>query len=547
MNSIKRTLITSILILILFYKFTNSQDSNIPDLSNLIEMLGGKNGTASNSTISGNQCFSLENSKICGEYFKTQSLPIINSKIDSVDEFDSMMIKYFNSNMDKDGLKSSFGCNNLDYVEAPRLRIPFICRGLLETSAAKECNKDNENKIQPICRNTCLEYVDNWEKSIVNYGNCPDIATVRRKVKDFMLVCSTFPFNGDNNSGCLSFSNIVIQDCDKKLGSIPNVCKYCSKSPSDPCCNSSNIKISCMTQELNRSNKTAIANLVLQAAILALLVLLAILYAIIQKKRRKKDSLIKSIQFKGDNDQVFSKSFNDSKLTTSVISLPTNSETFIIAEKMKHKKQDPKTLSTITNNGLNTKPPNPYESKPNNNTRPPSKIAEPKTDHRQQSIDEKLVPVRELKHLKTNMKNDILSLSKLSTITTPDSKELIINTPESKELNISNKQLVRKSNMNEALFFSNKESIQSAFGSTSGSSYISIEHKALENNIFSAIYPYNPREYDELEIKIGDRVKAIKVFSDGWALVEHQDNGKAGVIPIVCFSGSKPETNNTPK
>ncbi|OMJ20320.1 hypothetical protein AYI70_g4181 [Smittium culicis] len=70
-------------------------------------------------------------------------------------------------------------------------------------------------------------------------------------------------------------------------------------------------------------------------------------------------------------------------------------------------------------------------------------------------------------------------------------------------------------------------------------SLIYCENKELENKTLNVIYPYAPKEYDELELVSGDSVKVIKVFSDGWALVEHLVNGRAGVIPIVCISPSK--------
>ncbi|OMJ24538.1 hypothetical protein AYI69_g4592 [Smittium culicis] len=70
-------------------------------------------------------------------------------------------------------------------------------------------------------------------------------------------------------------------------------------------------------------------------------------------------------------------------------------------------------------------------------------------------------------------------------------------------------------------------------------SLIYCENKDLENKTLNVIYPYAPKEYDELELLSGDSVKVIKVFSDGWALVEHLVNGRAGVIPIVCISPSK--------
>lgn len=45
--------------------------------------------------------------------------------------------------------------------------------------------------------------------------------------------------------------------------------------------------------------------------------------------------------------------------------------------------------------------------------------------------------------------------------------------------------------------------------------------------------PFVPNLSDELSVVIGDKVKIIKVFDDGWALVQKMTS--KGLIPIDCM------------
>ncbi|PVV03076.1 hypothetical protein BB560_002441 [Smittium megazygosporum] len=67
------------------------------------------------------------------------------------------------------------------------------------------------------------------------------------------------------------------------------------------------------------------------------------------------------------------------------------------------------------------------------------------------------------------------------------------------------------------------------------SSYISDKYEFLEGKYLCSVYSYYPKEYDELELNPGDIVRIIKVFSDGWALVELAKGLKVGAVPLVCL------------
>jgi hypothetical protein len=52
--------------------------------------------------------------------------------------------------------------------------------------------------------------------------------------------------------------------------------------------------------------------------------------------------------------------------------------------------------------------------------------------------------------------------------------------------------------------------------------------------------PYIPQQHDELEVNIGDSVRIVQIFDDGWVFVEKMSpipNGKQGLIPLNCLLG----------
>ncbi|KAJ2122068.1 hypothetical protein IW147_003767 [Coemansia sp. RSA 720] len=61
---------------------------------------------------------------------------------------------------------------------------------------------------------------------------------------------------------------------------------------------------------------------------------------------------------------------------------------------------------------------------------------------------------------------------------------------------------------------------------------------AGDSDIFEVLYPYSPVESDELAITPGEKIRVLRVFSDGWAFVQRVDDGKIGAIPAVCLDAS---------
>ncbi|OMH85051.1 hypothetical protein AX774_g1411 [Zancudomyces culisetae] len=70
-------------------------------------------------------------------------------------------------------------------------------------------------------------------------------------------------------------------------------------------------------------------------------------------------------------------------------------------------------------------------------------------------------------------------------------------------------------------------------------SVISVSSFHKDETLYDVVYDYTPNEYDELELKVGDRLRIIKVFSDGWALVKHHAQKNIGIVPMVCIDYKK--------
>lgn len=49
------------------------------------------------------------------------------------------------------------------------------------------------------------------------------------------------------------------------------------------------------------------------------------------------------------------------------------------------------------------------------------------------------------------------------------------------------------------------------------------------------VRPYARRLQDELTVCAGEKVTVLKVHSDGWVTVKRHDDGKIGVIPLLCI------------
>lgn len=84
---------------------------------------------------------------------------------------------------------------------------------------------------------------------------------------------------------------------------------------------------------------------------------------------------------------------------------------------------------------------------------------------------------------------------------------------------------------------SSASTISNPFGSTDDDHALGMVGNFQE--IETIARPYKPTLSDELAVTVGERVRVLEVFNDGWAAVEKPGNGSAdparGLVPVACF------------
>ncbi|KAJ1899990.1 hypothetical protein LPJ66_001763 [Kickxella alabastrina] len=59
--------------------------------------------------------------------------------------------------------------------------------------------------------------------------------------------------------------------------------------------------------------------------------------------------------------------------------------------------------------------------------------------------------------------------------------------------------------------------------------------ESIDSDLFTVLYPYSSVEGDELTIKPGEKIRLLRLFSDGWTFVQRTDDGRVGAVPAVCL------------
>jgi hypothetical protein len=57
----------------------------------------------------------------------------------------------------------------------------------------------------------------------------------------------------------------------------------------------------------------------------------------------------------------------------------------------------------------------------------------------------------------------------------------------------------------------------------------------------NVIAPYTPTLSDELRVQVGDTVRVLQAYQDGWCFAQFVGKGDApkGVVPLVCLEDRK--------
>ncbi|OMH79191.1 hypothetical protein AX774_g7408, partial [Zancudomyces culisetae] len=260
-----------------------------PPLSNNITPAGGNVSQ---------KCFPLSNSKFCGASFGNFYFPINNIRENSIrnsNEFDGVFLQYFNSTAERENLQSAFGCKDIYGFETVSGRTDVICRGLLDTSAARECA---------------------WTKILANSNSCKNNSNMIGGLESTQKTCSSSPYNGESDS-CLSLRITDASPCDGKYSNEEELCKTCNSNPTDTCCIWAFTTGKCSIP--SKSGSEVIKNIVI--SILATMLVVAMLvFGCMMKKQRALRNLNRKLEenYFGDDKLHEKRSSYEAETTRSI-------------------------------------------------------------------------------------------------------------------------------------------------------------------------------------------------------------------------------------
>ncbi|KAK9768384.1 hypothetical protein K7432_001044 [Basidiobolus ranarum] len=244
-----------------------------------------------NTTENGSsKCYSINSSKFCGGSFGSFFMSS-NAMIDGVNpldvtSFDRALEFYFGSPKDIDQINKLFDCKGgvgWSGVEEPPFRSTFTCRALLEHPLVRECNI--QNPIPPICKSTCIRYVEGWSNILLNSTTCPSTPEQREaKIKNLYSWCEAFPNNGPDGS-CINGEHNESKTCGFMLpAQYPTLCTYCQTSDNS-CCKSEAAKL-CSLANSEQPPKKNVALFVLSGILGSVVVIALAIGGLIYYRRR---------------------------------------------------------------------------------------------------------------------------------------------------------------------------------------------------------------------------------------------------------------------
>ncbi|KAJ1735765.1 hypothetical protein LPJ61_000362 [Coemansia biformis] len=120
-------------------------------------------------------CFPLHQSRYCGgqlhDYSMSTLATVGGRSVASAAEFDAAMDAYFGSPDEHSYINRFFGCQSWAGQPAPRYRVSYTCRSILESQEAQDCNRGRPPP-PPLCVSTCNTYVQEWSALTSNHSVC---------------------------------------------------------------------------------------------------------------------------------------------------------------------------------------------------------------------------------------------------------------------------------------------------------------------------------------------------------------------------------------
>ncbi|KAI8977237.1 hypothetical protein BDF20DRAFT_906383 [Mycotypha africana] len=160
-----------------------------------------------------NNCVSLRRSKVCTAFSQFYiGLPgleydypfLINTT--TIEEFDQRLLDYADSTSD---YLFPLGCLSSNYnptVPYARYSLTRLCAGMIQNPTySLPCNYENALSPPPLCKTTCVQWVNSIESITASHRVCSDTSQRNNTLNSFQDQCETWAgYNGTIAENCIS-------------------------------------------------------------------------------------------------------------------------------------------------------------------------------------------------------------------------------------------------------------------------------------------------------------------------------------------------------
>ncbi|KAJ1899140.1 hypothetical protein LPJ66_002305 [Kickxella alabastrina] len=546
-----------------------------------------RGGAQVRSTSVPPQCFSLHNSKYCGgssgsgygDHRMSTLVTISGQHVVDAGDFDKVLDQYFGSPDEFRYINTFFGCQSWAGHPKPRYRIAYTCRSLLESVEARACNQ--VYKPQPLCASACNSYVGEWSALTSDTDICANTTLAESNRQSLAESCESWPYDGkagecvsniESETEICGFSTGQLGSDKQDMEEIHRMCEYCKATDRSRCCRLSLVDERCSRLSTATNQALYLALMVIMGLLLWLIFTLVAWY-LCQRNRANCNS--KSQNF---GNQATSKSttlwrdFEAGSAYNSTIDINTNVQAGAPLRST--------SLALIKGWGrlwCSFVPPSPSSSANSfNQHNDPGSADSPSDACSRAALDigvcsiarrtsnQTLILTTHLPKIQTygltmaNFDSKVSAhKSNLTDSETADKyntfRSAIGTGSESDDNVIARDMTIRKRDQSLRGCPEVAQAIITDVGIDRGNTRgpkresekkmppvalhtIYSDAESIDSDLFTVLYPYSSVEGDELTIKPGEKIRLLRLFSDGWTFVQRTDDGGVGAVPAVCLA-----------
>ncbi|KAJ2710746.1 hypothetical protein H4R19_003594 [Coemansia spiralis] len=550
-----------------------AQDTAAEALTTLEPILPG--AQTSGDSAGAPQCFSLRESRYCGGWFGEYAMSTLATvggrNVASAAELDAAMDAYFGSSDEHSYINHFFGCQSWDGRLAPRYRVSYTCRSVLESQEAQDCNR-NRPPPPPLCASSCAIYVQEWSALTSNHSMCVNNALAEDRRRSLASGCGVWPYNG--TASCVASVESSAEVCGFLVSDVGEVsgaqseadrlCAFC-KGARSGCCLRPIVQLRC--GEVS-SRSTLLKGVTMAMALVLSAICLVVVWwfyrwAYVRTRRGRLRHCSAATSLASSMASGVTGGAHDSAARSPATGNSPASE--------------PQRSSTNTSTSNNTTAAHSTDQAPagrrsvataiharllrllgrqplatgndghsgKRNTDPPARIlgaqASMSTARRRALVELGIPPRPDAQTAEQPSLTDTLmsyltigsrGWSLASRLRGAGVAALEAAGPGSQHASSSASSRGSGGSPGQQLApdIARNDSTCARSGSAAGDG---------DGDVLEVLYPYTSAESDELSITPGEQVRLLRMFSDGWAFVQRVDDGVVGAVPAVCLETSR--------